>query len=290
MTIPSFTDRQQLLRPAYRPCGGHFDRARRAALQRAVAGTGAALMLTVLRPADVLAAWNQQAFDAEQLDDALAALGIAAPLRSQDIAMEAPEFADDAAYVPVQVVSGVPGTESIALFVDRNPFPYIARFDVSRGALPRIALRLRVGQSSPLRAVVRAGDRYLYAVREVRVTAGGCGGADGATQAPKAPAPIKIRARLGGDTAEVRVLIPHPMENGLRKDSGGNAIPAHFIRTLVAQLNGRTVFAAEFGRSMSTDPLLAFGIRSTQGGERIAIRWEDNLGMSRSDETTVAAG
>ncbi|HLB17239.1 MAG TPA: thiosulfate oxidation carrier complex protein SoxZ, partial [Burkholderiales bacterium] len=46
--------------------------------------------------------------------------------------------------------------------------------------------------------------------------------------------PMKIRARLEGDVADVRVLMAHPMETGQRKDAAGNVVPLHFIQTITA--------------------------------------------------------
>ncbi len=40
---------------------------------------------------------------------------------------------------------------------------------------------------------------------------------------------IRIRAQLDGDTCEVKALMRHPMETGLRKNQAGDAIPAHYI-------------------------------------------------------------
>ena len=46
---------------------------------------------------------------------------------------------------------------------------------------------------------------------------------------------IKIRAKLKGDTTQVKCLMTHPMETGLRKDSKtGKMIPAHFISEVMA--------------------------------------------------------
>ena len=43
--------------------------------------------------------------------------------------------------------------------------------------------------------------------------------------------PIRMRLRLDGDVVEIRALIDHPMETGLRKDSRtGELVPLHFIR------------------------------------------------------------
>ncbi len=44
--------------------------------------------------------------------------------------------------------------------------------------------------------------------------------------------PMKIRAKLNGDVAEISVLIGHAMETGQRKDAAGKVIPAHFIQSI----------------------------------------------------------
>jgi sulfur-oxidizing protein SoxZ len=40
---------------------------------------------------------------------------------------------------------------------------------------------------------------------------------------------IRIRAKLKDSLTEVQVLMPHPMETGLRSDEAGQLVPAHFI-------------------------------------------------------------
>jgi len=42
--------------------------------------------------------------------------------------------------------------------------------------------------------------------------------------------PMKIRATVKGDVADVRVLMVHPMETGQRKDASGKLLPLHFIQ------------------------------------------------------------
>jgi len=64
---------------------------------------------------------------------------------------------------------------------------------------------------------------------------------------------MKIRATLQGDTADLRVLIKHPMETGTRKTATGIA-PAHFIQSLVVQHNGKTVFDAQRRATASASP------------------------------------
>ena len=72
--------------------------------------------------------------------------------------------------------SNIPGTTSISVFIEKNPFPYTGTFDVSQGALPFVHLRAKIGESSPVRVVVAAGGKHFTTAKEVKVTIGGCGG------------------------------------------------------------------------------------------------------------------
>lgn len=100
--------------------------------------------------------------------------------------------------------------------------------------------------------------------------------------------PMRIRAKAAGDKAEVRVLMAHEMESGQRKDSSGNLVPAHFIQDLSASLNGKVVFTAEWGPSVSKNPFLQFTLKGVKAGDKLAVTWKDNKGESRTDETTVS--
>jgi sulfur-oxidizing protein SoxZ len=102
--------------------------------------------------------------------------------------------------------------------------------------------------------------------------------------------PMKIRATLQGDVAEVRVLMAHPMETGQRKDSSGNVIPLHFIENISATLNGKAVFEARTSQAISRNPVFAFRVKGAKAGDKIAITWTDNKGDKRTDEVAVAAG
>ena len=153
-----------------------IDRSRRTALKN---GTllAAAMAAGLLRPAVVLAQWNKEAFEAKTLADALKKLKITAPVESKDIVIKMQDIAENGAMVPVEIQSNIPDTQRITVLIDKNPFPYAAAFDVSHGALPFVALRLKIGESSNVRAVVATADGKLYSAhKEVRVTIGGCGG------------------------------------------------------------------------------------------------------------------
>lgn len=253
------------------------------------AALAGALLAGMLRPGILLAAWNQQAFDAKNLRDALQVLGMNTAAQSKDIAINAPDIAENGAFVAVQITSRIPGTQSIAVFVDRNPWPHIARFEFAQDALPFVALRLRVAETSPLRVVVRAGESYYVAMKDVRVVAGGCGGADtGETaEAPTKAEPMKIRARLEGGVADLRTLVTHPMNNGLRTNSSGKIVPEYFIQNLEIRLNGKTVVEAQIGRSVSTNPVFAFKVKGAKVNDRFVLTWRDSKGLTRTDEAAV---
>jgi len=131
----------------------------------------------LLKPDRALAARNQNAFDAKSAVDAMRALGVNNAQDSKDIQIRAPDIAENGAVVPIDITSNIPGTTAISVIIEKNPFPYTGTFDFSEGAMPYVHLRVKIGESSPVRVVVAAaGGRYYTAAKEVKVTIGGCGG------------------------------------------------------------------------------------------------------------------
>ena len=142
------------------------------------AGTVAvAVAAGLLKPTQVLAAeWNKGAFDAKGMADALKSLGASGAADSKDILIKAPDIAENGAVVPVDVTSNIAGTQSISIFAEKNANPLVASFDLSNGAEGYVSTRIKMGQTSNIRIVVKAGGKYYTAVKEVKVTIGGCGG------------------------------------------------------------------------------------------------------------------
>jgi sulfur-oxidizing protein SoxZ len=99
--------------------------------------------------------------------------------------------------------------------------------------------------------------------------------------------PIRIRCRLRGDVAEVQVLMPHPMETGLRVGEAGALVPAHHITDVAVTLAERTVFSASMSFAVSRDPILAFRVGGARAGERMRVTWRDSNGDSRTDEAVI---
>src|SRR5258705_11634119 len=100
--------------------------------------------------------------------------------------------------------------------------------------------------------------------------------------------PMKIRATLQGDTVEVRVLMQHEMETGLRKDAAGKTIPAWHIQEVTATSNGKPVLSAHWGTAVSKNPFLSFKFKGGAKGDKVQITWTDNKGDQRTDEAVVS--
>lgn len=149
----------------------------RRGLLKAAGGLAAVLVAGLLKPVAAFAAtWNKDAFGAKSPADALKGLGTSSTEPSTGIVIEAPQIAENGAVVPIEITSNIPGTTSIAVLIEKNPFPLAAKFDFLEGALPFVKLNAKIGETSDVRVVATAGGRHYAAAREIKVTIGGCGG------------------------------------------------------------------------------------------------------------------
>ncbi len=142
----------------------------------AIGALAGAVGAGLLSPGRAFAAWNKGAFEAKSTIDAMKTLGVGNAEDSKAIEIRAPEIAENGAVVPIDITSNIPGTTAIAVFIEKNPFPYTGSFDFSQGAVPYVHLRVKIGESSPVRVVVTAGGKHYTSAKEVKVTIGGCGG------------------------------------------------------------------------------------------------------------------
>ena len=104
---------------------------------------------------------------------------------------------------------------------------------------------------------------------------------------PMAPA-IKPRIRLDkkeakvGDVVEVKALVSHLMETGLRKDASGQTVPRKILNKFTCTVNGKEVFAADFETAISANPYIQFKFRGApkelarSPDPTVRRRWEYN--------------
>jgi sulfur-oxidizing protein SoxY len=146
------------------------------AVRRLLLQGAGVLAAGLLTPLAALAAWNKEAFGAKSAADALRGIGASGATPSPQVVLEAPEIAENGAVVPIEITSQVPGTRSIAVVIDKNPFPLVAKFDFMEGALPFVKVNVKMGETSDVRAIAEANGKYYSATRNIKVTIGGCGG------------------------------------------------------------------------------------------------------------------
>jgi len=103
-----------------------------------------------------------------------------------------------------------------------------------------------------------------------------------------AAGPMKMRATLAGSFTDVRVLMTHPMETGLRKDADGKVVPMHFIQNVTVKVNGNTVVEGQTSQAVSRNPVFSFRIKGGNKGDTVEVSWTDNQGESNKTETAVA--
>ena len=65
---------------------------------------------------------------------------------------------------------------TIAVLVDKNPYPLVGKFDFMDGALPYVKVNTKMGETSDVRVIATAGGKHYQATKEIKVTIGGCGG------------------------------------------------------------------------------------------------------------------
>jgi len=101
--------------------------------------------------------------------------------------------------------------------------------------------------------------------------------------------PMKVRAQMKGDFADIKILMSHPMETGQRKDPKTNQpFPALFIQQFSVEVGGKVVVQAETGTAISTNPVFGFKVKGAKAGDKVVVKWQDNKGDSRTDEATIA--
>ena len=142
-----------------------------------VGALSALVMAGVLKPTAAFAAdWNKAAFEAKDTAGALKGLSATSAADSKDLILKVPDIAENGAVVPVDVISNIPNTTSISILVEKNPQPLCAHFEFANGAMPEVAARVKMGQTSLVKAVAKADGKFYTAQKEVKVTVGGCGG------------------------------------------------------------------------------------------------------------------
>ena len=127
-------------------------------------------------PRLLLAARPDSVFQETDADKVIADLFGQAPTDSDQVMMKIPDIAENGAVVPVTIKTDLENVESISIVVVNNPTPLAASFIMSPRSVPTISVRIKMGESSQVVALVKSGGAVYSTTKEVKVTIGGCGG------------------------------------------------------------------------------------------------------------------
>jgi len=106
----------------------------------------------------------------------------------------------------------------------------------------------------------------------------------------KAKPRVKVPKKAAkGDIIEIKTLITHKMESGVRKDKKGNPIPRKILNKFTCTYNGEEIFSADWHPAISANPYMAFNAVATESGT-LEFTWVDDDGStySKSAKITVA--
>ena len=107
-----------------------------------------------------------------------------------------------------------------------------------------------------------------------------------ATPTPRVRMPATAKA---GEVIEVKTLISHEMETGLRRDAAGQIVPRKIIKKFTATFNGKEVMSADWNSAVSANPYQAFFVKVPETGT-FEFSWFDDDGSVYKASQKVTVG
>jgi len=90
-----------------------------------------------------------------------------------------------------------------------------------------------------------------------------------------------------GEIFQVKALISHAMETGLRHDEQGAIIPRKIINKFICRYGDVVVFSIDLNESVAANPYFEFYVEATMSGV-LEFIWEEDGGGSRRLQQTLA--
>jgi predicted secreted protein len=220
-----------------------------------------------------------------------------APLGNIEIDM--PEYSDSGKSVPISVtvpcsMQGLDYPATIAVYAEHNPRPRIMLAEFTPiSARPTFSTRVRINSYQDVTVVVKMATGAVFkAVRKVDVTYGACEEAVANDQFPPGWAPrIRVavpQSVVAGGTAEIRAIIGHPMETGLRHNATGLLVPVRITERFRCYANGNLAFSVKLEPAIAANPYLGFFLK-IDGSTEIAFEWFDTSGDIYTEKAMISA-
>jgi len=207
------------------------------------------------------------------------------------IQVTAPATAEDPMNVPIRInASEVPDVRRVVIIADFNPILEVLRY-YPDGALANLGFRVKLQQSTPVRAAAMTGDGVWHLGGTwVNTAGGGCTAPSAGSASPEwqkrlgevsgrifLPARSKEEADVGEaapGAVRLRLRIIHPMDTGLAP-----GIPAFFLQELkVADKRGRELMRIEAFEPVSENPVFTVDLPGEFAEGYLRVSGSDNNG------------
>ena len=201
--------------------------------------------------------------------------------------LDLPSVSEDGSAVPVGVqfsgeLAAGDRLVSLHLFATENPKPELIAFRLlSEQTLPDFNTRIRLNESQQVIAVAISEQAQSWiSAKDVRVTISGCLVRDAdevvGTQMenPRIALPRRIQS---GEPVELRTLINHPMETGLRPDNDGNLVPQNLVQSLQLAIDEQPALEVQFANGTAANPYVRLVVQGA--GKELGFRWQDQQGV-----------
>lgn len=195
------------------------------------------------------------------------------------IKVEVPDFAEDAFQVPISVdASSIKDIVKIVAFSDLNPIPHIFNYFPESETSPRVSLRIKVQQSTPVRAAVLTKDgKWHVGGSFLNAAGGGCtapsvGNGNPYWEDHLGEIKSKAFSLTGSKNTRLKFKVIHPMDTGL-----ASSIPEFYIEQV--QLRGsdrKPIIRMELSQPVSENPVISFDMEGNTKGYSLWMR--DNSG------------
>ncbi|MBT3504504.1 MAG: thiosulfate oxidation carrier complex protein SoxZ [Piscirickettsiaceae bacterium] len=97
----------------------------------------------------------------------------------------------------------------------------------------------------------------------------------------------RLRATLRVGHTAVRVLLIHPMSSGRSVNNSPAVSGLHFIQDIRCWRNDEPMLEVKCGSATAENPYFAFRLMEGEIGDKIKVRWVDNMGQKGVVETLV---
>jgi len=191
------------------------------------------------------------------------------------ISLDSPARAHDAAVVPITIHSNDPSTQisKVHLLVDKNPIPVAGVFTFEEAAhdWKLLETRIRINEYTHVRAIAELDDGSLHMTSNFVKAAGGCSApalADMEVAMSRAGKMKLFVEEITGDSGpaplqSATIKISHPNNSGMQFDQiSRNYIPAFFVHTIAAEMNGKPLLTVETNFSLSENPIVRLDFHS----------------------------